>query len=108
MTLMRDNLTYEDIFGEIEKYQEKIFPALEKLAQQGTMPELLQKRGARVLNGDDGTVAFTELAESLGQYAGMFDQRTQSHIAEYRELVQTLFNMDEGLETPNAYHPLAA
>lgn len=106
MTLMRDNLTYEDIFPKIEKYQDKIFPELEKLQQSGKMPELLAKRWARILGGDDGTVAFVEFSESLGQYAGMFDERTQSRIAEYRELVHTLFQMDEGLETPNAYDPL--
>ena len=108
MTLMRTNLTYEDIFDKIAKYQDKIFPALAKVAEQGSMPELLHTRWARILQGDDGTVAFREFSESLGQYAGMFDERTQSHIAEYRELVQTLFQMDEGLETPNAYNPLAA
>lgn len=106
MTLMRDNLTYKDIFPKIEKYQDKIFPELEKLQQSGDMPELLGKRWARILDGDDSTVAFREFAESLGQYAGMFDERTQSHIAEYRELVQTLFQMDEGIETPNTYDPL--
>lgn len=108
MTLMHDNLTYEDIFDKLEKYQEKIFPALQRLAEEGAMPELLRTRWGRILQGDDGTVAFTEFAQSLGQYAGMFDERTQSHIAEYRELVQTLFRMDEGIETPNTYNPLAA
>lgn len=108
MSLMRDNLTYEDIFPKIAKYQDKIFPALEKLQKSGEMPEILAKRWAVILSGDDSTVAFREFSESLGMYAGMFDEHTQSHIAEYRELVQTLFQMDEGLETPNTYDPLKA
>lgn len=44
MTLMRNNLTYEDIFDKIAKYQDKIFPALAKVAEQGSMPELLHTR----------------------------------------------------------------
>lgn len=100
--------TYEHVFTKIDKLQGKIFPQMDKLAREGKLPELLGKRWARVLDGDDSTVAFTELAQSLGLYAGMFDEHTQSAIAEYREFVQQLFQMDEGIETPNAYDPLRA
>lgn len=100
--------TYEHVFSKIDKYQEKIFPELDKVAREGRLPELLGKRWARILDGDDSTVAFTEFAQSLGQYAGMFDGRTQSHIAEYRELIGQLFRMDMGTETPNTYDPLRA
>lgn len=106
MALLRNDLTYEEVFGEIDKYQSKITPALERLHQEGRMPDDLKRAWDAIASGDDSTDAFTDFARKLREYAGLFDEATQSHIAEYAELVQTLYQMDKGIETENTYDPL--
>ena len=95
---MARNLSDEHrhVIDKMEKLQDDIFPALDNYRQEQGLPEQLEKALAPVVDDDATLDSYVTLADALGEYREMFDERTQRHIAQYREYVQELFQLDEG------------
>ncbi len=95
-----------DALEKLHTHEKKVFPALDAMERSGEMPELMKKRYDAVKNGDESADAYAALSDSLFEYSGMFDEKEQSHIAEYRELIEAYFKEAGGTDTPNTYDPL--
>lgn len=90
----------------LEGYEKKVFPAIEDKEKAGELDDLFQKRFDAVRGGDTSPEAYAALSDSLFEYSHLFDEKEQSHIAEYRELIDAYFMAADGADTPNTYDPL--
>ena len=106
METLIDNAQHRKVIDKLEKYQDKLIPVLEELEASGQMPEDLKRAFDVIDDGGTELGDYVALSDALFTYQGMFPEHVREHIARYREEVQELFQMDEGLQTPNAYDPL--
>ncbi len=102
-------MTYHELIKKLLEEQEKIAPAVQKLAENGMLPEQLIssfravqdwskhadiKLGENEVEKDapniDPPLVFSNF---LHLYQGMFDKQTKSHIELYNEYAENLFGM---------------
>lgn len=103
---LHDNADHRRVIEKMERYEDKIMPVLDERAAGEGLPDELARARDVVAAGDATLGDYVALADALRFYGDLFTERDRSHFAAYRELVQELFEMDEGLATPNAYDPL--
>lgn len=102
-------MRYDHLVEKIAKLQEKIMPAVDAVAfdgeevldlarsSEGAKVWILEAENHKLGDAEAASKApnidpMMDFANALALHAGMFDEKTQSEIQEYTELVEELFN----------------
>lgn len=105
-------MTYQHLVEKMQKQQAKFMPAIQKMEEEGRIPEDLERAvtgikawsdaadvnlGAAEVAADAPSVdPVSAFSNALSTYQGMFSEKEQEAIQLYREYAAELFNMVEG------------